>query len=54
MSGQKFRTDLVNLLRCYKDKPSDKMAAASDETIVSYAAWNLMKLLITTITIGFL
>ena len=54
MSGQKFRTDLVNLLRCYKDKGSDKMAAASDETIVSYAAWILMKLLITMITVVFL
>ena len=35
MSGQKFRTDLLKLFRCYKDKGSDKMVTASAETSLS-------------------
>ena len=38
MSGQKFRTDLLKLFRCYEDKVSDKMATASAETSLSYTA----------------
>ena len=38
MSGQKFRTDLLKLFRCYKDKESGIMVTASVETRASYAA----------------
>ena len=36
MSGQKFRTDLLKLFRCYKDKESGIMVTASVETRASY------------------